>query len=113
MSRLIKNELTKIFKKRSLYITLFVILAFVILTNCIYKFFYHSGSYHEYSDNYIKYAKEELEGYIVKNIDQYASYQEEAVILITPSDKYKSEILAVLKKKGFKNCEWIDVRMIG
>lgn len=60
MSRLIKNELTKIFKKRSLYITLFVILAFVILTNCIYKFFYHSGSYHEYSDNYIKYAKEEL-----------------------------------------------------
>lgn len=56
--------------------------------------------------------KEELEGYIVKNIDQYASYQEEAVILITPSDEYKSEILIVLEKKGFKNCEWIDVRMI-
>lgn len=60
MSRLIKNELTKIFKKRSIYITLLVILAFVILTNCIYKFFYHSGIYHEYSDNYIQYMKEEL-----------------------------------------------------
>lgn len=60
MNRLIKNEITKIFKKKSIYITLFVILAFVILTNCIYKFFYHSGSYNEYSDNYIQYAKEEL-----------------------------------------------------
>ena len=60
MSRLIKNELTKIFKKKSIYITLFVILAFVILTNCIYKFFYDSGSYHEYNESYIQYTKEEL-----------------------------------------------------
>lgn len=60
MSRLIKNELTKIFKKKSIYITLFVILAFVILTNCIYKFFYHSGSYHEYNESYIQYMKEDL-----------------------------------------------------
>lgn len=60
MNRLIKNELTKIFKKKSIYITLFVILAFVILTNCIYKFFYHEGSYDEYSESYVKYAKEEL-----------------------------------------------------
>lgn len=60
MSRLIKNELTKIFKKKSIYITLFVILAFVILTNCIYKFFYQSGSYHEYSENYVQYMKEDL-----------------------------------------------------
>lgn len=60
MSRLIKNELTKIFKKKSIYITLFVILAFVILTNCIYKFFYQSGSYHEYNESYIQSMKEEL-----------------------------------------------------
>lgn len=60
MSSLIKNELTKIFKKKSIYITLLVILAFVILTNCIYKFFYGSNSYYEYSDSYIQYIKEEL-----------------------------------------------------
>lgn len=55
-----KNELIKIFKKKSLYITLFVILAFVILTNCIYKFFYYTGNYEEYSDTYIQYNKEEI-----------------------------------------------------
>lgn len=60
MSRLIKNELIKIFKKKSLYITMLVILAFVILTNCIYKFFYHDTNSYMYSDNYIQYAKEEL-----------------------------------------------------
>lgn len=58
MSKLIRNELTKIFKKKSLYITLLVILAFVILTNCIYRFFYNSNNY--YGDTYIDYAKEEL-----------------------------------------------------
>lgn len=60
MSRLIKNELTKIFKKKSIYITLLVILAFVILTNCIYKFFYHSSNYYQYGESYIEYIKEEL-----------------------------------------------------
>lgn len=60
MSSLIKNELTKIFKKKSIYITLFVVLAFVILTNCIYKFFFTTGNSYGYSDSYISYIKEEL-----------------------------------------------------
>ncbi len=60
MSRLIRNELTKIFKKKSIYITLLVILAFVILTNCIYKFFYQDMNFYEYGENYIQYTKEEL-----------------------------------------------------
>lgn len=59
MNKLIKNELTKIFKKKSIYITLLVVLAFVVLTNCIYKFFFTNNNY-AYSDNYIKYTKEEL-----------------------------------------------------
>lgn len=62
MSKLIKNELTKIFKKKSIYITLFIILAFVILTNCIYKFFYNRTSNYYYDDNYIQTLKEELAG---------------------------------------------------
>lgn len=59
MNKLIKNELTKIFKKKNIYITLLVVLAFVVLTNCIYKFFFTSSNY-VYSDNYIQYTKEEL-----------------------------------------------------
>ncbi|MCI8444121.1 MAG: ABC transporter permease subunit [Clostridia bacterium] len=60
MSSLIKNEVTKIFKKKGIYITLLVILAFVILTNCVYKYFYNNISYSYYGDGYIDYAKQEI-----------------------------------------------------
>lgn len=59
MNNLIKNELTKIFKKKSIYITLFVILGFIILTNCIYKYFYNNSTSY-YDDKYIDYAKQEI-----------------------------------------------------
>ena len=61
MSSLIKNELTKIFKKKAIYILLFVTLAFVILSNCIYKYFYGNSSYSYYSDSYVEYAKQEID----------------------------------------------------
>ncbi len=60
MNKLIKNELIKVFKKKSLYITLMVVLAFVVLTNCIYKFSFHNGETHFYSEDYIQQMKEEL-----------------------------------------------------
>ena len=60
MSSLIKNELTKIFKKKGIYITLLVIFAFVILTNCIYKYFYNDSNYSYYSNGYIDYINEEI-----------------------------------------------------
>ena len=60
MSSLIKNELTKIFKKKSIYIVLFVTLIFMILSNCMYKYFYDNGSYSYYSEGYVEYAKEEI-----------------------------------------------------
>lgn len=62
MSNLIKNELTKIFKKKSIYIILFVTLAFVILSNCMYKYFYNSGNYSYYSESYVEYAREAIKG---------------------------------------------------
>ncbi len=62
MSNLIKNEITKIFKKKSIYIILFVTLAFVILSNCMYKYFYNNGNYSYYSESYIEYAREEIKG---------------------------------------------------
>jgi len=60
LSNLIKNELIKIFKKKGIYITLLVILAFVILTNCVYKYFYNNMSYSYYSNGYIEYTKQEI-----------------------------------------------------
>ena len=62
MSNLIKNEITKIFKKKSIYIILFVTFAFVILSNCMYKYFYNNESYSYYSESYIEYVREEIKG---------------------------------------------------
>ena len=61
MSSLIKNELTKIFKKKAIYILLIVTFAFVILSNLMYKYFYNSTSYSYYSESYIEFAKEGLQ----------------------------------------------------
>ena len=60
MSNLIKNELTKIFKKKAIYILLLVTLAFMILSNCIYKYFYNDTTYSYYSDGYIEFVKEAI-----------------------------------------------------
>lgn len=60
MSNLIKNELIKIFKKKGIYITLLVILAFVVLTNCIYKYFFNDINSIDYSKAEIEYIKEEM-----------------------------------------------------
>ena len=62
MSNLVKNELTKIFKKKSIYIVLFVTFVFVILSNCMYKYFFNSGSYSYYSESYVEFAREEIKG---------------------------------------------------
>lgn len=60
MSSLIKNELTKIFKKKGIYITLLVILAYVVLSNCIYKYFLNDINSSDYSKTEIEYIKEEM-----------------------------------------------------
>ena len=61
MINLIKNELIKIFKKKTIYITLILVLAFIIFTNVMYKY---SGAqvnyYFEYSQEYINSLEEEL-----------------------------------------------------
>ena len=61
MSSLIKNEITKILKKKSLYIMIIIIFAFIIISNALYKYTYSSvigGSY--YSESYIKTLEEEI-----------------------------------------------------
>lgn len=61
MSNLIKNELSKIFKKKTIYITMILIFLLMIFINCINKYS-NSSTYsaYMYSESYINSIKEEL-----------------------------------------------------
>ena len=62
-SNLVKNELIKIFKKKTIYITMVVIFLLLIFMNCMFKYA-NSGSeydYYLYNENYINSLRWELE----------------------------------------------------
>lgn len=68
MNNLIKNEIIKIVKKKSFYIILIVILAYVILSNVMNKYVYKSaGDYQYYTENYINIVKEEMKNLNLEN----------------------------------------------
>jgi len=74
---LIQNELKKIFKKKSLLITLLVTLAFIILTNVIYKLDF-GNSYYDYIEEEISFYGEQLKTLDPeKDKDMYAQYKTE------------------------------------
>ena len=61
MGRLVKNELIKLFKKKSLYVTLIIIFVFLIFCNIMYKSMNNSYYYgFEYSEQTLKYLNEQL-----------------------------------------------------
>ena len=63
LSNLVKNELIKIFKKKTIYITMVVIFLLLIFMNCMFKYA-SSGSeydYYLYNENYINSLRSELE----------------------------------------------------
>ena len=63
LSNLVKNELIKIFKKKTIYITMVVIFLLLIFMNCMFKY-PNSGSeydYHLHNENYINSLRGELE----------------------------------------------------
>lgn len=62
MSNLIKNELIKIFKKKTIYITMIVIFLLLIFMNCMFKYANNESqhNYYLYSENYINSLKSEL-----------------------------------------------------
>lgn len=63
MNNLIKNELIKIFKKKTIYITLIAIFALLIFMNCMFKYANNGSTtnYYIYSENYITSLRSELE----------------------------------------------------
>lgn len=63
LSNLVKNELIKIFKKKTIYITMVVIFLLLIFMNCMFKYA-NGGSeydYYLYNENYIHSLRSELE----------------------------------------------------
>lgn len=78
MISLIKNEITKILKKKSIYIMLIVILAFMILTNVMYKYRGSSEMDGYYSESYIKMIQEDIKTLDLNNpedVEEYISYK--------------------------------------
>lgn len=73
MGSLIKNEYIKIFKKKSTYIVLIILLIFVILTSIIYKFMTNLLPNYDYrtNDDYIASAREEIKNINVENDRQH------------------------------------------
>lgn len=79
MNNLIKNEITKILKKKSFYIILIIILAYIILANVMTKYVYSLINYNNYfSDSYIEFIKEDIKNLNLDNpdeLDEYVSYK--------------------------------------
>ena len=68
MNNLIKNEITKIVKKKSFYIILIVVLAYIVLSNVMNKYVYNSNSNYEYyNESYINILKEEMSNLNLEN----------------------------------------------
>lgn len=73
MSSLIKNEIIKIFKKKSIYVMLIVTFAFTILTNVIYKYIYNmNGDY--FSEGYIEVLEEQQKSLNPDNPEEVSIY---------------------------------------
>lgn len=104
MISLIQNELKKIFKKKSLLITLLVTLAFIILTNVIYKLDF-GNSYYDYIEEEISFYGEQLKTLDPeKDKDMYAQYKTELEVyqLVKKYDE-KSWQAKIIQSK-MRNC---------
>ena len=94
MSSLIKNELTKIFRKKTIYIAMIAIFLLLIFMNCMFKYANSSSnSAYLYSENYLNSIKAELENLDPKNptdVTLYINLKSE-VELCELMNKYKDD----------------------
>lgn len=77
MIKLIKNELTKIFKKKSLYITLLITLIFIIICNFIYKLQDSNNYNYEVEISFYEQQLKELNLNNKEDIETYIIYKSE------------------------------------
>ncbi len=75
MISLIKNEIIKIFKKKTIYVMLCVTLGFIMLINAVYKYTDSKIAYGEYySDSYIETVKENIKELDPENPEEVMAY---------------------------------------
>lgn len=90
MSNLIKNEINKVLRKKGIYIMLIIIIAYVVLSNFLYKYFYNKTSISdEYSEKNISILKDEMQ-----SLDTNLSSDLEIYV----SDKTTIDTYELLKK---------------
>ena len=96
MGKLIKNELIKLFKKKSIYIALIVVLGFMIFSNFMYKstnnVMYNSYIYSEQTLNYLQEELDKLDPKKTSDIGMYVDI--------------KSQIELYELMKQYKNGSW-------
>ena len=94
MNKLIKNELIKIFSKKSMIVFAILILVFIAGYNILYK--YSQNNYGEmYSDSYISYLEEQL-----KELDPNNTTD------VTPYVEIKTQIDIAKLSKGYLSNSW-------
>ena len=104
MISLIQNELKKIFKKKSLLITLLVTLAFIILTNVIYKLDF-GNSYYDYIEEEISFYGEQLKTLDPeKDKDMYAQYKTELEVYQLAKKYDEKSWQAKIIQSEMRNC---------
>lgn len=104
MISLIQNELKKIFKKKSLLITLLITLAFIILTNVIYKLDF-GNSYYDYIEEEISFYGEQLKTLDPeKDKDMYAQYKTELEVYQLVKKYDEKSWQAKIIQSEMRNC---------
>ena len=104
MISLIQNELKKIFKKKSLLITLLVTLAFIILTNVLYKLDF-GNSYYDYIEEEISFYREQLKTLDPeKDKDMYAQYKTELEVYQLVKKYDEKSWQAKIIQSEMRNC---------
>ena len=83
MNNLIKNELTKIFHKKALYIVLVITIAVIILNAVLTKIFENEMDDNMYNDNYISYLEEDIKSLDKNKTDEKDMYYSELAELKT------------------------------
>lgn len=104
MISLIQNELKKVFKKKSLLITLLVTLAFIILTNVLYKIDF-GNSYYDYIEEEISFYGEQLKTLDPeKDKDMYAQYKTELEVYQLVKKYDEKSWQAKIIQSEMRNC---------